>query len=99
VDEACTNIIEHAYGGEGRGDIEITWRISGDRLTVILHDYGRQFDPTDVPPPDIGASLEDRNARGLGLYFMRRLMDEVEFEFTPGSGNVLTMVKYRGTAA
>ena len=98
VDEACTNIIEHAYGGEGRGDIEITWRISTDRLTVILHDYGHPFDPTGVPPPDLGASLADRNTRGLGLYFMRRLMDEVEFEFTPDSGNVLTMVKYKEAA-
>jgi len=95
VDEACTNIIEHAYGGEGRGDIEITWRISPDRLTVILHDYGRPFDPTGMSPPDLEASLEDRNTRGLGLYFMRRLMDEVEFEFTPDCGNMLTMVKYK----
>jgi len=53
------------------------------------------FDPTGVLPPDLRASLEDRNARGLGLYFMRRLMDEVGFEFTPDSGNVLTMVKHK----
>jgi serine/threonine-protein kinase RsbW len=98
VDEACTNIIEHAYGGQGRGDIEITWRVSPDKLTVILHDYGRPFDPTGVPPPDLEASLEDRNGRGLGLHFMRRLMDEVKFEFAPDSGNVLTMVKYKEAA-
>ncbi len=98
VDEACTNIIEHAYGGEGRGDIEITWRISADRLTVILQDCGRPFDPTGVSPPDIRASLEDSNARGLGLYLMRRLMDKVNFEFTRGSGNVLTMVKLKEAA-
>jgi len=98
VDEACTNIIEHAYGGEGRGDIEITCRISADKLTVILHDYGRPFDPTGVLSPDLEESLEERNAHGLGLYFMRRLMDEVEFEFRPDSGNVLTMVKYKRAA-
>jgi serine/threonine-protein kinase RsbW len=93
VDEACTNIIEHAYGGEGRGDIECTCIVNKNGLTVILRDYGRPFDPTSVPEPDLCASLEDRKVRGLGLYFIRQLMDQVRFEFTPDSGNVLTMVK------
>lgn len=95
VDEACSNIIEHAYGGEGCGDIEISWRINSDGLTVRLRDYGRPFDPTAVRRLDTEASLEDRSERGLGLYLMRQLMDEVRFEFTLDSGNVLTMVKRR----
>jgi len=93
VDEACANIIEHAYGGEGRGDIECTCIVNKNGLTVILRDYGRPFDPTSVPEPDLCASLEDRKVRGLGLYFIRQLMDQVRFEFTADSGNVLTMVK------
>jgi serine/threonine-protein kinase RsbW len=93
VEEACSNIIEHAYGGEGRGDIECTCIVNNNGLTVILRDYGRPFDPTSVPKPDLCASLEDRQVRGLGLYFIHRLMDKVRFEFTPDSGNVLTMVK------
>jgi serine/threonine-protein kinase RsbW len=95
VDEACSNIIEHAYGGEGRGDIEVTYRIDGDGLTVLLRDYGQPFDPDSVPEPDLQAPLEDRDAGGLGLHFIRQLMDQVRFEFTAGSGNVLTMVKRR----
>lgn len=93
VDEACSNIIEHAYGGEGRGDVECTCRVNEDGLTVILRDLGQPFDPTGVPEPDLEASLEDRNTGGLGLYFVRKLMDEVRFEFRPDVGNVLTMVK------
>jgi len=93
VDEACSNIIEHAYGGEGHGTIECTCRIKDDELTVTLRDHGRPFDPTSVPEPDLHASLEERSGGGLGLYFMRQLMDEVHFEFTPDPGNVLTMVK------
>ena len=97
VDEACTNIIEHAYGGEGRGNIECKCQISDGELTVTLRDHGCPFDPSSVPEPDIEASLEDREEGGLGLYLIRKLMDEVRFEFTSDAGNVLTIVKRRET--
>lgn len=99
VDEACTNIIEHAYGGEGRGNIECTCRINADKLTVMLRDRGCPFDPSSVPEPDVNAALEDRQEGGLGLYLIHRLMDEVYFEFTSDSGNVLTMVKRKETTS
>lgn len=99
VDEACSNIIEHAYSGEERGTIECTCCINDDGLTVILRDHGRPFDPTSVPEPDLHASLKDRGESGLGLYFMRQLMDKVHFEFTLDAGNVLTMIKRKGTAS
>jgi serine/threonine-protein kinase RsbW len=93
ADEACSNIIKHAYGGEGRGDIECTCMANKNGLTVILRDYGRPFDPTSVPEPDLCSNLEDRKLGGLGFYLIHQLMDKVRFEFTPDSGNVLTMVK------
>lgn len=93
VDEACTNIIEHAYGGEGRGDIECTCQIKHGKLTITLRDHGYPFDPSSVPEPDVNAALEERQEGGLGLYLIQKLMDEVQFEFTSDSGNVLTMVK------
>ena len=98
VDEACSNIIEHAYGGEGHGPIECICRVEDEGLTVVLYDQGRRFDPSSVPAPDLSSRLEDRTGGGLGLYFMRQLMDEVRFEFTPDAGNRLTMVKRKGTA-
>ena len=97
VDEACTNIIEHAYGGEGRGDIECTCQVDNEGLTVTLRDSGRPFDPLAVPEPDISASLGERQEGGLGLYLIRKLMDEVHFEFSSDTGNVLTMVKRKET--
>ena len=96
IEEACANIVQHAYGGEGRGDIECTYIVNDNGLTVILRDCGRPFDPASVPEPDLSSDLEDRKTGGLGLFFIRQLMDQVRFEFTPGSGNVLTMVKHRG---
>jgi len=95
MEEAFSNIIKHAYGDRGDGDVEFTLISKFSELTMILRDHGRPFDPDSVPEPDINASLEDRKLGGLGLYFMRQLMDEVHFEFTPHSGNILTMVKRR----
>jgi serine/threonine-protein kinase RsbW len=95
VDEACSNIIDHAYGGEGRGDIECTCKTVDDVIKVILRDHGRSFNPENVPEPDLSTPIESRKERGLGLYFMRKLMDEIHFDFSDKSGNVLIMVKHR----
>ncbi len=92
-DEACTNVIEHAYGG-GPGQIRIAVSVHPDRIQIEVHDTGRPFDPTAVRVPDLDAPLEERETGGLGLHFMRSIMDEVRFEFGEG-GNRLTMVKRR----
>jgi serine/threonine-protein kinase RsbW len=97
VDEACSNIIEHAYGGEGPGVIECSHRVEDGNLTVVLRDYGDPFDPESVPEPDIEADLEERTGGGLGLFFIRRIMDEVTFDFDSEVGNVLTLVKRKGS--
>jgi len=94
VDEACSNIIEHAYGGEGQGEIRCKCSVSDRSLTIELCDRGKSFDPSSVPPPNLSDNLEDREAHGLGLYFIRQWMDEVRF-VSRGVENVLTMVKHR----
>ncbi|MBM3152630.1 MAG: ATP-binding protein [Chloroflexi bacterium] len=94
VDEACSNIIEHAYGAENGGEIECTCNDSGSRLTIILRDHGKPFDPACIPTPNLKAGLEKRQVGGLGLYLIRQLMDEVHYESIDGAGNILTLVKY-----
>ena len=95
VDEACSNIIEHAYGGENQGDIKCTYKVNSNGLTIILRDKGRSFDPDSIGEPNFGAPIDQLKPRGAGLFLMRKLMDEVKFEFNPESGNVLTMVKHK----
>lgn len=99
VDEACSNIIEHAYGGEGAGVIECTYHVKGDVLTIVLRDNGHPFDPEAVPEPNLATDLEARDGGGLGLYFIHRIMDEVEFDFGSEGGNVLTMVKSKDASS
>jgi serine/threonine-protein kinase RsbW len=93
VDEACTNIIEHGYGGEGIGKIECSCNIDSEALTIKLRDWGDAFDPKCIPDPDFNVPLEDLEPRGAGLYFMRELMDEIQFIFNDKKGNLLVMVK------
>ncbi len=94
VDEACSNIIEHAYHGR-TGEIEVTSDFRDETLTIILRDHGDSFDPDSVPQPDLTSNLEDRQVGGLGVYLMRHLMDEVRYEQRAGAGNVLFLVKRR----
>lgn len=95
VDEACTNIIEHAYGGEGKGDIELLCQQHQQGIKVVIKDTGNPFNPDSVNPPDLEAPLEERDIGGLGLFLMRKLMDDVHFSFESG-GNTLVMIKKRG---
>jgi serine/threonine-protein kinase RsbW len=92
VDEACTNIIEHAYGGESEQQIECSCCSDSEGLTIKLRDWGAAFDPHKVPTPDFNVPLEELESRGAGLFFMRELMDEIKFKFD-SSGNLLVMKK------
>lgn len=93
VDEAASNIIEHAYAGISDGQIEINTTATRDALKIILRDQGKRFNADEIADPDLESALEDRAVGGLGLFFMRKLMDEVRFEWLPGQGNILTMLK------
>jgi serine/threonine-protein kinase RsbW len=94
VDEACTNIIEHAYQGEGHGNIDICCEPEKGELKIIIEDQGKPFDPSSVPAPELNTNLEEMQVGGLGLYFIRKVMDAVEFTYEHGS-NKLVLVKRR----
>lgn len=93
VDEACANIIMYAYSGR-KGAVKIALELMGDDLTVTIKDRGKPFDPTSVPPPDLEADLNERRIGGLGMYFMKKVMDEVSYSFDAEEGNKLTMRKH-----
>jgi serine/threonine-protein kinase RsbW len=95
ADEAASNIIEHAYEGIPDGEIEISCGMKNDTLTIIMLDRGKAFSPATVQPPNLKANLSKRKIGGLGIYLMRKLMDEVQYETIPGKGNRLTLLKRR----
>jgi len=93
VDEACSNIIEHAYGGEGMGKIKCSCEVDNKTLTIVLQDFGQPFEPEKVPKLEKDVPLEQIKPRGAGIYLMKNMMDEVTFEFSEETGNKLTLVK------
>jgi len=93
VEEACMNVIEHAYGGKG-GEVTVCFEVDGADVQITVTDHGKPFDPDQVAMPDLSKPLEERPVGGLGIYLMQQLMDEVEFEFS-AEGNRLRMVKRR----
>ena len=92
ADEAASNIIEHAYEGVNNGVLEISCGMRDGAITIIMVDHGESFDPSAIPLPDLKADLSERKIGGLGIFLMRKLMDEVHYE-SKKTGNVLTMTK------
>jgi anti-sigma regulatory factor (Ser/Thr protein kinase) len=93
TDEAASNIIEHAYEKVSNGVLELSCGVRDDLITIILIDHGESFDPSEIPLPDLKADLSDRKIGGLGIFLMRKLMDDVHYEVRAHKGNVLTMTK------
>ncbi|HHJ15261.1 MAG TPA: ATP-binding protein [Gammaproteobacteria bacterium] len=90
VNEACMNIIQHAYGMDPDGRIDLTLIQDADALVVQLRDYAAPVDVSQVRSRD----LDDVRPGGLGVHMMQSLMDECEFmEPPPEGGNLLQMKK------
>lgn len=93
VDEALTNIIEHGFGYEAdTNPIEVICQTERDRFLIVILDGGPAFNPLEHAAPDPSAPLDTREPGGWGIYFIRRLMDDVSYE-RAGDRNRLTLVK------
>lgn len=90
VDEACQNVIRHAYKGSPDGQVVLDISSDGDNIILSLRDYADLVDPSKIKPRD----LDDLRPGGLGTHFIREVMDEVDFLKPPvGEGNLLRMVR------
>ncbi|MYA59512.1 MAG: ATP-binding protein [Chloroflexi bacterium] len=94
LEELAINTINHGHDG-GLHDISITFSSTKDALTIEMVDDGKPFDPlTDAPVPDVNAPMEERPIGGLGVFLVRKLMDELTYRREEGR-NHLTLVAYR----
>ena len=93
VDEACTNIIKHAYKSSPDGEIIIRMEYDKYKLTITIKDYGKSFQPERIPPPDLQKYYKERKVGGLGMYLMKSLMDDVKYISVPGKYNQVLLSK------
>jgi len=82
VIEACTNAIQHGHKSDAEQRVSVAFELSSDTLSITVEDHGTGFQPQsseDLTPPDLLAT------RGRGIYIMRSMMDEVDFDFSKGT--------------
>jgi serine/threonine-protein kinase RsbW len=96
VDEACANIITHGYKNMEPGLIILDLELNPDCLRIDLTDFGYAFDPADAPAPDFFALIEGKKCGGFGVYFIKKLVDSLEYSATL-DGNKMTLTKYLAT--
>ena len=86
IDEIFGNIAYYAYGkGSGNATIQI-------EITLIFIDQGIPYNPLENKDPDITLDIEDREIGGLGIFLVKKTMDELSYEYVDGQ-NILTMKK------
>ncbi|MBU2510148.1 ATP-binding protein [bacterium] len=101
IDEACTNVIAHSYRKPGEGKIAVDIDLEPNKITIRLTDRGEEgqtFNPNNLSPVDKEEYLQRLSKGGLGVYLIKKIMDEVEYTVVPGISNTLTMVKFASPA-
>ncbi|MEE9312929.1 MAG: ATP-binding protein [Planctomycetota bacterium] len=98
VDEAVANTIQHGYEGRDDGTVEVQIEADGKKFSVKIRDNGLSYDAAAgssiKADLDLNAHIQSGNKRGLGLFIMRRVMDEVRYTSREGDVNELTLIKY-----
>lgn len=90
VSEACTNAVQYAYG-DNIGNINITFSIYDTHLEIKVKDQGQGFNIENKPTT--ATSDPEKIGLGLGIVFMKSLMDSVDYQSSEGNGTIVTMTK------
>ena len=92
LEEIFVNVAKYAY--DGKGTVEVTLSKSRDFVKFVFKDNGKPFNPLSKEDPNITASSEEREIGGLGIYMVKKIMDEVTYDYVDNQ-NVLTLVKFK----
>jgi anti-sigma regulatory factor (Ser/Thr protein kinase) len=90
LEEAAANVIHHAFPETPPPHrLEVTLAIDGERVVAEIVDNGRPFDPSTAAEADTTLPLEERDAGGLGIHLIRRMMDRVAYRRIDGENRLL----------
>ena len=91
IEEIFVNIAHYAYAGK-EGDAEIRMAEADGVVTFTFIDSGVPYDPLKKPDPDVSLSAEDRQIGGLGIFMVKKSMDDMRYEYS-NCRNILTLIK------
>jgi serine/threonine-protein kinase RsbW len=94
VDEACANVMEHAYDADDTKEVSIRAIVDDASVQIEVIDSGKGFDPAAVEQLKLEELVSAKRTGGLGMRLMKSFMDEVHYEMKPGVKNELKMVKW-----
>ena len=92
AEEAAVNVINYAYKDSVPGDVEIACGVEDGSAVLVIKDSGVHFDVSQRPDPDIDKPVEERKIGGLGIFLIKKMMDETKYE-RAGESNILTLKK------
>jgi anti-sigma regulatory factor (Ser/Thr protein kinase) len=92
LDELLSNIIRYGMAESRAARIILDLDIVGDSLRIGISDGGIPFNPFDRAPPDLDLPLEEREPGGLGIYLVKKFMDEYDYQYLDHR-NVVTLKK------
>lgn len=93
LDELVTNVVSYGYGDDpGEHQLSVGLSVGDGKVTAVLEDDGLPFDPLSKSLPDLDSPLDQRGVGGLGVHFVRTMMDRVDYQRV-GDHNRLTLVK------
>jgi len=90
VDEACSNVIKHAYKGDTANKIVVKFRTGRKGFEVVIEDSGLKADPAFIR----GRDLDDVRPGGLGIHLIKRAFDVFEFDELRKKGNRLRLIRH-----
>ncbi len=93
VDEACSNVMEHAYNADSTKEVSIRATVDEDSVQIEVIDTGKGFDPSSIEQLKLEDLVSRKRTGGLGMRLMKSFMDEVHYAIVPGVKNELRMVK------
>lgn len=93
IDEAVANVIEHGYSPDETGPIEIEVEIADTTLVTKIRDRARPYDPDSLPTPNIREHVKAGKRNGLGIFLIRKIMDEIHYTRCGEGQNELKLVK------
>lgn len=92
LEELVTNIVKYGYDDDGQHEIEIQLEVADGAMRIVISDDGHPFNPFDQPVPDTSLPAEQRDIGGLGIHFVRNMLDTYSYE-RAGNRNVVTLTK------